>query len=1479
MTGFKSFGDRTVTIRLSSGFTCIVGPNGAGKSNIIDALCFALGRLSKKTMRAKSLEDLIFAGSRGKNPSQRASVTLFFDNSDKEFPGEGEDFQITRVVKRGGGGGYKMNGKKVTRQQILNALAAANIDPDGSNQFVLQGKIVELTHMNPEDRRVFIEELIGLQKYDEMKDVTMKELEKAERDLGQFEAIFKEVSSQLKKVEKEKNDALAWKELDEKINFYNSQLIALKISLLRKEEADLEVKIENSNKIIEELNEKVTRQEELLKQESLVMDNIQKTITEKEKERETINENITQLKTQLSSNQTTLNLAQKSIEKLQNEIMELEKLQMELEEGQTYDSLIENVSTEITGIEYNIEEAKKEIESKQQVQSELDAKIKDSEDEKSSFKAEISGIKQTISSKNAQISLLKENMKKNEEKKQKLEADLQKLKGEAESIDEAIKATKEEETSIRTTIAELNANISDENKKQQDLENKIAETRGEKAQLNEKIGNFQSSLSSLNTEIKLSNDRIQSLTARKTSIEKKIQDLSKGKDSEEALKELLKEKDQILKELNELKAKAKQEDSAFRKNEQDLELLLMKQDSIEAEIVDNKAKIENLNTRLKLNEKELKSLDRDKRDLELTVSSASSNLSQTEKELDTLNAKKENITRRIEELNKEKDNLLQKIEATEQEYERNTEDVTGILQILNMLTQNINISVESIKSNIQQSNAEAIETSADDFRKFVLDIIDIMKTVEDVEKEHEVQTEHEEQPEHGTSLKSILQTLALFTENVDSTIDQLISKVKESADVEIQESTSTFDTFVQDLMEILENVYLSLRKLTMSKSQELYKQLEEISTTINSQADDLNGVGMHIKEINIQNSHDSETLKVSSKKLEEIKGRIQELETNSDEYEKEVTTRTESINQKQAEDLTEEIKKLKDLKETYWENNSELEAKIDAKQKEFDVIQTKLQELRGIENLVENMMEIDNNVQQLNKTIAEKKAVIVDTEGQIAKIKEDQDAFDAKIEELNQEKNKFWENTEKIRAQIDDETKKLEETMDKLRSLENIMMIISSIEELTKENEEAKVSIESNSKEIEEADLKVSEIQQSVDKVQEVIDGLRDEKVKEVEAQKKAQSSLNKLNKDLQKVQKKLNELNKNKERELKIVSLKEDITDTEKEVEGISTQIESNNKELEAENEKKKEKQEEIDKYVTEKDESWKKQKGYQKALNELKSDHSMERSKLASYESKKIICTDQIETLYQRSKDYGALPPVTDELSEAGLQSDIATANNKKKALEPVNLKAIEQFDIVKERFDEIDMRRQTIQRERKSILDAIEKIELEKTRTFMKAYHEINREFSRIFQKLSPGGSAKMILDRPDKPFEGGVSIEARPRGKKISSLEILSGGEKTLVALSFIFAVQEFYPAPFFVLDEIDAALDGPNVHRVSMAIKEFSQQAQFMVISHREENIVNSDRIYGVSMQQSGITDIFSVDLEEEAKRILELPDVVETDVE
>ncbi|MFW9818401.1 MAG: AAA family ATPase [Candidatus Thorarchaeota archaeon] len=1472
MSGFKSFGDRTVTIRLSSGFTCIVGPNGAGKSNIIDALCFALGRLSKKTMRAKSLEDLIFAGARGKNPSQRASVTLYFDNSENVFPGGTNDFEITRIIKAGGGGGYKMNGKKTTRQQILNALAAANIDPDGSNQFVLQGKIVELTHMNAEDRRNFIEELIGLQKYDEMKDATLKELEKAERDLGQFEAIFKEVSAQLKKVEKEKNDALAWKEFDEKINFLNSQLIALKISKLRKEEEELENKIENSLKIIEELQEKINRQEDILKQESLVMDNIQKTITEKEKEREMIAENITQVKTQISSSQTTLNLAQKSIEKLFNEIATLESKQMKLEEGQTFDSLIDGISKEILEFENYIEDTKAEIEKRQQTQAELDLQIKTTEDENSLFKAEISKIKQNISSNNAQIKMLRGTIKKNEEKKQKLEIELEKLKKDAESIDEAIEETKKAESEIRTRIDELNAKISKENQSQKELENNINNLQEEKNQLNSKLTDFQATLSSLNTEITMNKQNIQELNQKKDAIRKKITELSKGRDAEKAVKELLKENEELNKELNQLKLNLKQQNSNYRKNEQDLELLNMKKYSFESEINDNKAKIDTLNTELKILSKERTNLDREKNDLELKVNSLEKNLDTTRKESEKLNIKSENVQRRLEELSQERENLSLKIESSEEEYEKNTKDITGILQILNMLTQNINISVESIKANIQQSNADAIESSADDFKKFILDIVDIMKTVENIGVDEEKHAEMTEM------INSIMQTLELFTDNADATIDQLIEKVKESADIEVQSSTNTFDNFVQDLMEILENVYLSLRKLTLSKSQELYKQLEEISTSIKSQTNDFNKNEQQLTEARIREKHFSENLSSYNKRLEEIGKRNSELNQRIKNSEIEIKERSENIDKRQidANNIDSEVSKLKELKDTYWENISTIQDEIDQKQNGLEILREKLQELHGIQNLFDNIVEFDDNIEKLNTLIEEKKSIIINTEESIKNIQEEQDSLQNNINELAIRKEKFWEITENLRKEIDTENRNLEDTLDRLRALQNVMRIINSIEDIKKENIDANDRIKACQNETQTLDSQVEEIQKKVDQKQQVINKFRDERSQELESQKAAQKKLNKLNKDLQRSQGKLNELNKNKEREQKIIGLNQDIDDTKEQVESIKKDLTVLEEDLANQNLKKDEKQKDIDKFIQEKDESWKKQKQYQKVITDLKSDLSMENSKINNYESKKIMCTDQIETLFQRSKEYGSLPPVTDDLIEAELQSDIVELTQKKKALEPVNLKAIQQYDTVKERFDEIDMRRQTIQRERKAILDAIDKIELEKTRTFMKAYHEINREFSRIFQKLSPGGSAKMILDRPDKPFEGGISIEARPRGKKISSLEILSGGEKTLVALSFIFAVQEFYPAPFYVMDEIDAALDGPNVHRVSMVIKEFASQAQFMVISHREENIVNADRIYGVSMQQSGITDIFSVDLEEEAKRLLELEDIEPT---
>jgi chromosome segregation ATPase len=160
----------------------------------------------------------------------------------------------------------------------------------------------------------------------------------------------------------------------------------------------------------------------------------------------------------------------------------------------------------------------------------------------------------------------------------------------------------------------------------------------------------------------------------------------------------------------------------------------------------------------------------------------------------------------------------------------------------------------------------------------------------------------------------------------------------------------------------------------------------------------------------------------------------------------------------------------------------------------------------------------------------------------------------------------------------------------------------------------------------------------------------------------------------------------------------------------------------------------------------------------------------------------------------------------------------------------------------------------------LQTIGRGEFEKGWQFMRAFDEINMHFCEEYAKLSPGGIANMFLENSERPFEGGILIEARPRGKKTSSIECLSGAERMLVAAALIFAVERSQPAPFYVMDDIDGALDGPNVHRVSMAMKEFAGSSQFIAISHREENIVNADRIYGVSMKDS-ISDVFSMKMD------------------
>jgi len=195
----------------------------------------------------------------------------------------------------------------------------------------------------------------------------------------------------------------------------------------------------------------------------------------------------------------------------------------------------------------------------------------------------------------------------------------------------------------------------------------------------------------------------------------------------------------------------------------------------------------------------------------------------------------------------------------------------------------------------------------------------------------------------------------------------------------------------------------------------------------------------------------------------------------------------------------------------------------------------------------------------------------------------------------------------------------------------------------------------------------------------------------------------------------------------------------------------------------------------------------------------------------------------------------------------------------LEPVNMLAIDEYDHVKTRHDILQQRRETLSSERASIVDKLERYDQLKRESFLTSFHEINKNFKEIFRELSKG-DGELILENAEDPLAGGMTIKARPSGKPFHRLEAMSGGEKSLTALSFIFAIQMFRPAPFYAMDEIDMFLDGVNVERVAKLIKKIAAQAQFIVVSLRKPMIQQSRYTVGVTMQENNISSVTGIAL-------------------
>lgn len=198
--------------------------------------------------------------------------------------------------------------------------------------------------------------------------------------------------------------------------------------------------------------------------------------------------------------------------------------------------------------------------------------------------------------------------------------------------------------------------------------------------------------------------------------------------------------------------------------------------------------------------------------------------------------------------------------------------------------------------------------------------------------------------------------------------------------------------------------------------------------------------------------------------------------------------------------------------------------------------------------------------------------------------------------------------------------------------------------------------------------------------------------------------------------------------------------------------------------------------------------------------------------------------------------------------------------KELGSVNIDAIEEYRKTKERYDFLIEQRKDLEKTINSLRQVISEIQKVMKEQFELSFKQININFSKIFKELFGGGKAQVILENNKDLLESGIEIQVEPPGKRLQSMSLLSGGERALTAIALLFAILSINPSPFCVLDEIESALDEANVTRYARFLKNYSKNTQFLIITHRKGTMEIADNIYGVTMQESGISNIVSMSL-------------------
>ena len=490
--------------------------------------------------------------------------------------------------------------------------------------------------------------------------------------------------------------------------------------------------------------------------------------------------------------------------------------------------------------------------------------------------------------------------------------------------------------------------------------------------------------------------------------------------------------------------------------------------------------------------------------------------------------------------------------------------------------------------------------------------------------------------------------------------------------------------------------------------------------------------------------------------------------------------------------------------------------------------------------------EINEKLRNIEKELSEQKITLAIKENKIKNEEEKVEIFETRLENIKNEMISFDSDLEKLKEDIINlnisKDKILEELEENKNNINELMNTVEDsgkskeIEELTEDIINLKISISS----FEENEKAIQEI---IDIIEEEINSLSKQNIlkkEEIEKNKKGieqfEVEINEIN---QRLIEKKEENEKVKEFQNEIKLKREEINKREDEL--IKEKEIYSNREKELFPEKIK-KEQELYKFELNKENLisniWDE---YELTLNNIVIDENDD-----YYESKNLNIKDFDNRI------------IGFEMTRASkILQDI---NSRLKKIGEVNISAIDEYNIVKERYEFLSTQKSDLDKTKSSLQKVIKDISATMEEQFLSRLELINNEFKTSFTELFGGGRAKIELEDKDNPLTSGIEIRVEPPGKKLQNLSLLSGGERAFTAIAILFAILKINPSPFSVLDEIEAALDDANVQRYANYLKKYSEDTQFIIITHRKGTMESAKTLYGVTMEENGVSKLVSLDL-------------------